>query len=469
MDFFYLNKISNFIFISIENAMESFLDTLFCAINFMLSKSNNYDELVLVLIGGELTLLTLFFALLPMLLEKQNKQFYLGYEISKFFLYGNYLCGKEKINELIKTWIIGIILIVATIVLCAFTLNHLTMLFFIFFVIFLTFKVIHYLVFISNPDQVKSKIETAFSQGIQVNSESFIQTMVNTSKDDLKVIYDNMDFLFNFPNTSILNTYTNKLLDIKGIDQEAIYFKISENINKNKYNYNYNFNNYNLYKFLRNSVNDFNKEDYYGVIYTLLVHNFQNYIANQTNDVMPITIFTAIEDSRLSSNNKQYLKNRIINSMHPYMIINNDISDYKYVRTYKYRFSILKYVIDNKNFDLFNKFIRKNNIIHENYGIVSDLYLTCFLYFYYLIKVETDKYISQNNHIKLFNDKFLKNIVKKYRKKGFKIMFFNNYNIFKLPYLNEDEFTVDGVHPNDIGMYLLFKNYLKAIRKVEKI
>lgn len=84
-------------------------------------------------------------------------------------------------------------------------------------------------------------------------------------------------------------------------------------------------------------------------------------------------------------------------------------------------------------------------------------------------KMTIDKYIARNKRIKLFNDKFLKNIVKKYRKKGFKIMFFNNYNIFKLPYLNEDEFTVDGVHPNDIGMYLLFKNYLKAIRKVEKI
>ena len=90
--------------------VKSLLDT---CIDFILYNSDKYNELVLVLVGGELTLITLFFALIPTLVDKRNDQYYLGYKISEIFLYGN---GRK--SELTKTWIDGIILVSINIIFC---------------------------------------------------------------------------------------------------------------------------------------------------------------------------------------------------------------------------------------------------------------------------------------------------------------------------------------------------------------
>lgn len=48
---------------------------LHICIDFILYTSDKYNELVLVLIGGKLTLITLFFALIPTLVDKRNDQY----------------------------------------------------------------------------------------------------------------------------------------------------------------------------------------------------------------------------------------------------------------------------------------------------------------------------------------------------------------------------------------------------------
>lgn len=365
---------------------------LHICIDFILYTSDKYNELVLVLIGGELTLITLFFALIPTLVDKRNDQYYLGYKISEIFLYGN---GKK--SELAKTWIGGIILASINIIFCLLKLDNLSFFCFTIFILFFTFKILKYLNFISNGDEIKIEIEKNFVKEGNSNYSSLIQNMVDTSKDSMKNIYDNMNFLFKINEDSrFLNDYTNKLLDIKNINQDSIYFKISEFIEEKKYNYYFKFDYSKLYKYLRNSINDFNKEDYYGFIHTLLINNYNCYINKQMEnmDVLVLPIFRAIDDSKLSANNRQNLKNRIINNMNIYIKKEYIISDKEYLYVYKYEFYVLKYIVDNKDLNLFNKFIRNNDSNYTNYGIIYDLYLTCFLYLYYLIEIETEKYVS---------------------------------------------------------------------------
>ena len=127
------------------------LDT---CIDFILYNSDKYNELVLVLVGGELTLITLFFALIPTLVDKRNDQYYLGYKISEIFLYGN---GRK--SELTKTWIDGIILVSINIIFCLLKLDNLSFLGFAVFIVFFTFKILKYLNFISNDNEIKTEIE----------------------------------------------------------------------------------------------------------------------------------------------------------------------------------------------------------------------------------------------------------------------------------------------------------------------
>ena len=63
-------------------------------------------------------------------------------------------------------------------------------------------------------------------------------------------------------------------------------------------------------------------------------------------------------------------------------------------------------------------------------------------------------------------DDFLINKVKEYQDKGKNIIFINNYNLFEIYKNNFAECSVDGVHPNDLGMYLLTNNYIKAIKQI---
>lgn len=51
-------------------------------------------------------------------------------------------------------------------------------------------------------------------------------------------------------------------------------------------------------------------------------------------EVLVLPIFSAIEDSKLSINNKQSLKNRIINNMNVYIKKEYKISDKEYLYIY---------------------------------------------------------------------------------------------------------------------------------------
>lgn len=81
-------------------------------------------------------------------------------------------------------------------------------------------------------------------------------------------------------------------------------------------------------------------------------------------------------------------------------------------------------------------------------------------------QMNIDEYLPRQKRIKDYYEKFLRSMVKKYKKLGKKIYFVDNYHLFDHLDLNWTEYTVDGLHPNDLGMHYLTENYIKAIKKV---
>jgi len=80
-------------------------------------------------------------------------------------------------------------------------------------------------------------------------------------------------------------------------------------------------------------------------------------------------------------------------------------------------------------------------------------------------KMAIDLQYERNPIMKKYNDYFQKAIVRKYKKLGKNICFVNNYNLFTGDFT---EYTVDGVHPSDLGMMKITENYIKAIDKVRR-
>lgn len=78
-----------------------------------------------------------------------------------------------------------------------------------------------------------------------------------------------------------------------------------------------------------------------------------------------------------------------------------------------------------------------------------------------------DDRLSNYEKSKKFYDEFMQNFVKTLQNQGKNIVFIDNYHLFDNELLDKSEYTVDGCHPNDLGMNLLTKNYLKVIENIK--
>ncbi len=78
-----------------------------------------------------------------------------------------------------------------------------------------------------------------------------------------------------------------------------------------------------------------------------------------------------------------------------------------------------------------------------------------------------DLYDEKRTELKLYYKYFMKRVVDKFRKKGIKIYFLDGDNFFtSTQLLHFTEYTVDGVHPTDLGSSLIAEGYYKKIVKV---
>lgn len=83
-------------------------------------------------------------------------------------------------------------------------------------------------------------------------------------------------------------------------------------------------------------------------------------------------------------------------------------------------------------------------------------------------RMAIDDYVNRNQRILKFSNEFFKDAFIRYTELGKKIYLFDNYHLFDNQFLDKSEYTIDGVHPSDLGMVEIAKNYIKAIEEVKK-
>ena len=65
--------------------------------------------------------------------------------------------------------------------------------------------------------------------------------------------------------------------------------------------------------------------------------------------------------------------------------------------------------------------------------------------------------------IRIFNTEYMKELTKKYADLGYKIYFFDKFNLF-----DDTEVTIEGLHPTDVGLNKIAKFYINTITEIKK-
>ena len=104
--------------------------------------------------------------------------------------------------------------------------------------------------------------------------------------------------------------------------------------------------------------------------------------------------------------------------------------------------------------------------LHDNAEGFLDAYLnknpTVPVILYSRVLFNLDLFDDYRVELAAYYRDFLKNLAKKYRKKGYPMFFEDGAKIFKG---NFSEYTTDGIHPNDVGMRALTDSYERAIKR----
>ena len=62
-----------------------------------------------------------------------------------------------------------------------------------------------------------------------------------------------------------------------------------------------------------------------------------------------------------------------------------------------------------------------------------------------------------------YNRDFMKEICEKYSNLGYKIYFYDKYHLF-----SDLEFTIEGLHPTDVGMNKIANYYIETFKEIKK-
>lgn len=75
-----------------------------------------------------------------------------------------------------------------------------------------------------------------------------------------------------------------------------------------------------------------------------------------------------------------------------------------------------------------------------------------------------DDMSKRHPSIREYNSKYMKEVVDKYASLGHKIFFFDKFDLF-----NDIEFTIEGLHPTDVGMNKIAAFYIETFKKVKEL
>ena len=352
----------------------------------------NNTDLLYTLIGGEIALLALFFSLIPIILEKTEAEYFLGENIKDFFLYENSNKGK-----LINIWKQSSIVLCLAIFTAFIKCNVLSYSICAILMVYIIYQIYIFLRFISHNNEIKNKIESHINDNIKSSPSEVIRNMISVSTKNYVHIHSDLDFLYglNFKERYI-EEYVDLFLKENSIYKENLLYELVELIKDNNCNLNLKLDTAYLYLYFRNSLSDYNKEAYYDAIYVILFNKYNCYLKEENKykgEHYAKLMLDAIDNSQLSNENKLYLMKRLIKNTYYYHTTELNSSDKNYRNGFSYMFDLLKYIIDYNNIELFKQFIITFDELEK--PLLLDVYTTAQIYFYYLIHIERECYISE--------------------------------------------------------------------------
>lgn len=373
-------------------------------------------ELTLELIGYEVTLVTLYFVFLPLIIENKDKEIYLGHKVSKWILYERNkknkisralikMIKKDNIfSDMCVSWINNICLILFSVILYMLKLNLVIIFLFIIFTICIGIKVSDYLI-LTSSDNYKKEIEKDFLN-LCINNNGKICNMLksNITSNVLENKQTLTFILYNYDVKNMQQTYKSfyKTLFDK-CDIESIYMlfsTISEEILRRKKEdnlINLQIEPWDLNYFLVNGMRENNLSNILDILNTIINYSIELSFSNNDNynEILSISYSGILKNTTISKDNKQRALNIIFNSIR-YNLNMNDNENDDFIK-YKYIFNLYKYFIDNRDENGIEFMISnlKENIDYTE-RIYHNIIITIIIYLYYLIEVEKPPYVNQD-------------------------------------------------------------------------
>lgn len=372
-------------------------------------------ELTLELIGYEVTLVTLYFVFLPLIIENKDKEIYLGHKVSKWILYERNkknkisralikMIKKDNIfSDMCVSWINNICLILFSVILYMLKLNLVIIFLFIIFTICIGIKVSDYLI-LTSSDNYKKEIEKNFLNLCINNNDKICNMLKNNITSNVLENKQTLIFiLYNYDVKNMPQAYKSfyKTLFDK-CDIESIYMlfsTMSEEILRRKKEdnlINLQIEPWDLNYFLVNGMRENNLSNILDILNTIINYSIELSFSNNDNynEILSISYSGILKNTTISKKNKQRALNIIFNSIRYNLNIDDNEND-DFIK-YKYIFNLYKYFIDNRDENGIEFMISnlKENIDYTE-RIYHNIIITIIIYLYYLIEVEKPPYVNQ--------------------------------------------------------------------------
>lgn len=363
----------------------------------VLKKGDN--DLALTLIGGMLTLISLYFVFLPLLVENQKKNIYLGYRISDWLLYERKRL--KFFSDIAVSWIVNIVLIMTSIIfICLKWYNFVLFMFYI-FLIYITYKITQYLRYTSDDDVTHKEIENNFllecnndiekaikrikkniSVDIEENRKTLQYLLSNFDKDNVNLVFDALYHIL-FKSNNKDNVY-------------MLFLEIANAIINSKYTHQACVQPWDLHYLLVNILEDNNEDNIHDILHSIIANNINVAFGNNNkyNEILAISYKAIDENKYLSDKNKDNFKESILDSI-KYSLYSEEKKD-DFIK-YKYIFNFFKYVVDYKDDKGIDYFMDVLDCFdYSNDNAYKDVLISMMIYLYYLIVLESEPYVKED-------------------------------------------------------------------------
>lgn len=386
------------------------------------NKIENFTESILEF---EITFLSILFIFLPIIIDHKSEKYYLGYKISEWILYKRkkgglfnflnklFLKGKN-INDITKTWIIELLIIIITIVNWIIGPNIISLFLFLIFIFILSHKVREYMK-ISSSDEYLKEIEIDFLMQASNNPSDVINELEQCKMSaDLKTF----EFLVSNYKDSMSKLYFhmyNSIMRSGNSEKIESLFEIVKN-NSDKVEYLY-IDDWDIRHFVEKMLNKKNAEKtYYCISYLVDKELSKNLKTNQESSLFT-AVYTGLYYNKNFDNSERVMYLKDILKEFRRLIITQKVSSDSQITRYKMIFTVFKCAIEigDINGAIFViKSMNNSHIYHSSENHI--LFIAMFIYLYYLIELEGTPYIqeSEKKNLESVYDEIKKSIKSEY-------------------------------------------------------